>query len=260
MTDSLLLNITLLLYLGSLFIFIAYQLLRTEFLSSIALTLFFSGALTNLATIILRGVIANRVPFSNTYETLVLFAFLMVIIYLAISFKTDKNKTLLTGNIIFIILLIALASFFINDPKPLVPALKSNWLTIHVLFCIISYSAFAVGFIRALIFIVFKEYKMSEEKFEIINRIIITGYTFLILGITTGSIWGEAAWGSYWNWDPKETWSLITFLIYTIYFHLKTSNKLETKYLSIIIIIGFCFILFTYFGVNYLLTGLHSYT
>ena len=259
MSDSFILNISLLLYVLSLFALIAYHMIKGSLYCKIALILSGCAVIANLAAIITRGVIADRLPFSNTYETLILFAFLIAVIYILVLFKTDNNKLILTGSIILIILLIALSSFFCSDPEPLIPALRSNWLAIHVLFCIISYASFAIGFVRAIIFIILKEYNNEKNNFNIINNIIVIGYTFLALGITTGSVWGEAAWGSYWNWDPKEIWSLITFIIYTIYLHLKISDKLSTRFLSILVISGFGLILFTYFGVNYLLMGLHSY-
>lgn len=259
MPETLLLNISLLFYILTLFALIAFHLSKKVLVSKGAVYLYSSGIIFNLSAIVMRGVSAQRVPFSNTFETLILFALLVAVLYYVFLFKTDKNKLLLTGTTVLVIVLIALSSFFSCEPKPLVPALRSNWLTIHVLFCIISYAAFGVGFVKAIIFIILKEYKKDNASFNSLNNIIVIGYSFLVLGITTGSVWGEAAWGSYWNWDPKEIWSLITFLIYTIYFHLKLQEKFSQRFLSILLIAGFGFILFTYFGVNYLLMGLHSY-
>lgn len=260
MTDSMFLNFALVMYIMSLFVLVGFHLLKKPVLGKAGNFLFTCGALCNLGSIIMRGIIAERLPFSNTYETLILFSFLMAALYTICLIKNDSSRGLLTGTVLFMIILLGLSSFFNAEPKPLVPALRSNWLAIHVLFCIISYAAFAIASIRAIVYLLKKEYKDSENSFDSIHNIIIIGYTFLTLGIVTGSIWGEAAWGSYWNWDPKEVWSLITFLMYTIYLHLRLTGKLSQKYLCIFAFSGFTVILFTYFGVNYLLTGLHAYS
>lgn len=260
MTDTMLLNFSLFLYTLSLFVLIGYHLSGISYLKTLTYISITCGLILNLSSIVTRGIISKTVPLSNTYETIILFALLIAIIYLVMILKSDTNLILLTGCLIFIIILLALSSLFDSQPKPLVPALRSNWLTIHVLFCFISYSSFAIASIRSIIYLILREYRdVKENKFELINKLIVIGYTFLVLGIVTGSIWGESAWGSYWNWDPKETWSLITLLIYTIYCHLKLSKTVSHKVLSVIAIAGFIFILFTYFGINYLLVGLHSY-
>lgn len=217
-----------------------------------------AGIISNTASIISRGIVSGHIPMSNTYETLVLLSWLVAIIYLFF-WKADKEKFLATGCSLLIVIIIAVASFVNDVPRPLVPALQSNWLTIHVLFCFISYAAFAISFITSLIHLIFFNKKLSLDFGAITYKTILFGYAFLILGITTGSVWGEQAWGSYWSWDPKETWSLITFLIYTLYLHTNNLASWNDKKRSLLSIAGFLFIVFTYFGVNFLLAGLHSY-
>ncbi|HBN27082.1 MAG TPA: c-type cytochrome biogenesis protein CcsB, partial [Desulfobacteraceae bacterium] len=93
---------------------------------------------------------------------------------------------------------------------------------------------------------------------ELTHQMIMFGFLFLSIGIITGAVWANSAWGSYWSWDPKETWSLITWFVYAILLHARLMKGWRGKRIAIISIIGFCAVIFTYFGVNYL-PGLHSY-
>ena len=94
---------------------------------------------------------------------------------------------------------------------------------------------------------------------ELSYQMVVIGFLMLTLGIITGSVWANSAWGSYWSWDPKETWSLITWLVYAALLHSRLMRGWKGKKLAILSIIGFISVLFTYFGVNYILAGLHSY-
>lgn len=153
--------------------------------------------------------------------------------------------------------------------QPLLPALKSNWLIAHVITCFIGYAAFAIAFALSAMYV----YKTSgPETAESIrskipdpivldqlnHQMVMLGFLFLTAGIITGAVWANSAWGRYWGWDPKETWSLITWLIYATLLHARLMRGWRGKRVAIFSIIGFGAVLFTYFGVN-LLPGLHSY-
>ena len=154
--------------------------------------------------------------------------------------------------------------------QPLIPALKSNWLISHVITCFFGYAAFGVSFGLSIMYLVKR--LDSPEKRNIFLRLIpsqgilddlnyqmiVIGFLMLTLGIITGSVWAHSAWGSYWSWDPKETWSLITWLIYAAVIHSRMVRGWNEKKLAILSMAGFFCVLFTYFGVNYL-AGLHSY-
>ncbi|MGC8720415.1 MAG: c-type cytochrome biogenesis protein CcsB, partial [Thermodesulforhabdaceae bacterium] len=150
--------------------------------------------------------------------------------------------------------------------QPLIPALKSNWLIAHVITCFLGYAAFAVSFGTSLAYIVKAKYgdagliKVLPDlrSLEKINRqVIIFGFMWLTVGILTGAIWADSAWGSYWSWDPKETWSLITWLVYASVLH--AYRNWSGQRIAILSILGFGCVIFTYLGVNFLLSGLHSY-
>lgn len=150
------------------------------------------------------------------------------------------------------------------------PALKSYWLVFHVITAILAYGAFAVSFGLGLMYLLKTYYEENVLKVElrlppamILNelsyKIIIFGFSFLTLVIITGAIWANYAWGTYWSWDPKETWSLITWIIYAGYLHARLMLEWKGKRVAWLAILGFVAVLFTFFGVNYLLPGLHSY-
>lgn len=256
-TYNMFLNLTLAFNLIASILFWLSIIFNKNLAAKVASICFLSGLICNTIAIVLRWLAVNHLPFANTFETLMLFSFLLGVTCLFL-WKTDKNKLIATGCSMLIVILTGLTSFAGDTQAPLVPALKSNWLAIHVLFCFISYAAFTVSFITSLIHLLIRA-KTGIDFGTITYKLIIFGYTFLILGITSGSVWGNQAWGSYWNWDPKETWALITLLVYTVYLHITHIEGINEKIRSLLPVIGFIFIIITYFGVNYLLAGLHSY-
>ena len=149
------------------------------------------------------------------------------------------------------------------------PALKSNWLGFHVSTAIISYGAFGVSFAIALVFLFrdkaapgsfFDTHIPSKEKLDMIEyRSVSMGILFLTFCIITGAIWAERAWGSYWSWDPKETWSLVTWIVYAVYLHLRLHRGWKGKTAAVFAAAGFVCVIFTYIGVNTFLPGIHSY-
>jgi ABC-type transport system involved in cytochrome c biogenesis permease subunit len=145
--------------------------------------------------------------------------------------------------------------------QPLIPALQSNWLHIHVFTCFIAYAAFAVSFLAGLFSIFnWKSVMPPEERLEELNyRSVMVGFPMLSAGILTGAVWAHYAWGSYWSWDPKETWSLITWIFYALFLHARFARGWKGRRIALLSIIGFASVIFTYFGVNFILSGLHSY-
>jgi len=146
---------------------------------------------------------------------------------------------------------------------PLVPALQSNWLLLHVSVIMLAYAALALSFLASAVHLAAyrgrpdHEAAMSLDRFN--TRAMGLGYLLLTAGIALGAVWANEAWGSYWSWDPKETWSLITWLVYTSAIHLRRTHHWRGQRMAWFSVIGFAFVLFTYFGVNYLMSSLHSY-
>ncbi len=205
----------------------------------------------------MRWQIAARPPFSNMFESLVIFSWAIAVVSLFIDIKYRiKNIAALTA--LMSLLAIGYASLLDKEIAPLLPALKSNWLTIHVLTCFVGYAGLTAAFVSSAVLLCRKK---EDEKLDIISyKMISFGFLFLTLGIITGAVWANSAWGTYWSWDPKETWSLVTWFVYAIYLHVRFRKGWKGKAAAWIAVIGFLAMLFTYFGVNYLLAGLHSYT
>lgn len=206
--------------------------------------------------IIMRWSIAGRPPFSNMFESLVVFSWA---ISLGVIFIDVKYRIAIVTAFSALLGLIVLGSASLLDSTvaPLMPALKSNWLTIHVLTCLIGYAALAIAFVTSITVLVKKDIAVVDL---LSYKLIAFGFLFLTLGIITGSVWANSAWGTYWSWDPKETWSLITWFIYAAYLHVRYTKGWQGTKAAWFSVVGFLSVLFTYFGVNYLLSGLHSYS
>ncbi len=218
-----------------------------------------AGGLLNLSAIIVRTIIAGRLPLSNGIEFILWFTGITLILYLLFEARVRVKSA--GGVVMLIITLLAIAVAVLGKGQlavasPLMPALKSPWLTVHVITAAIAYAAFALAAGLAGFQLTKAGEKIAENT---VYRVVAGGFVMLSLTIVLGAIWAEQAWGSYWTWDPKETWSLVTWLIYALYLHLQLRYKWDRKVSSILVIVGFVLVLFTFFGVNYLLPGLHSY-
>jgi cytochrome c-type biogenesis protein CcsB len=249
-----------------------------------------------------RWIVAGYFPLSNLYESLLFLTWLLLTIYLYIETKT---KSKLIGSILIPVAL--LISGFANltlspemqKASPLVPALQSNWLMMHVSMMLLSYGTLIVGSLLCILFLVISRYKevdlklMDDSSLPLYNimldyyeaklvapsneiselgklkllqsldnwsyRIIGLGFPFLTIGIISGGVWANEAWGSYWSWDPKETWALITWLVFATYLHARITKGWGGKKTAILGGLGFFVIWVCYLGVNFLGKGLHSY-
>lgn len=278
MDSSQLLGITTFTYLLSTLLYVAIFVFKTEKLG-VAATLFTAIALLiQTAGLVLRWVESYQMgighaPLTNMYESVVFFAWTIVILYLIIEWKF-KTRVIGAFALPFAFLAMAYASFSgeINkEISPLVPALQSNWLIAHVVTCFIGYAAFAVaaglggmyllknrtaGISSSSILDTLPPLKVLDD---ITHKTMVFGFIWLSAGIITGAIWANSAWGTYWSWDPKETWSLITWFLYAITLHARYTRGWGGTRIAWLAVIGFISVIFTYYGVNFLLSGLHSY-
>jgi ABC-type transport system involved in cytochrome c biogenesis permease subunit len=240
---------------SAIFYFIGY---RNVLLQKTGFWLCMAGLASNLSILISRVSLSGRLPLVNGYEFLLSFTFITVLMYVIYEIRTSRKNAggiVMLLNALLILSIILLMPQQIGQTAPLMPALKSPWLTVHVITAVIAYSAFTLA---AGIAIIQLRHAVKEED-TFIYRITASGFAMLSLSIVLGAIWAEQVWGSYWTWDPKETWALITWIIYAIYLHLHRQRDWRGNKARILIIAGFILVLFTFFGVNYLLPGLHSY-
>lgn len=219
--------------------------------------LFITAGITSVSVYIgLRWQLAGRPPLSNMFESLVIFSWAIGWVLIFVDLKY-RSKSIAALAALMSLLSLGYASLLDKEIVPLLPALKSNWLAIHVLTCFIGYAALTVAFVSSVILLIKKKDEVNLD--AISYKMTAFGFLFLTLGIISGSVWANSAWGTYWSWDPKETWSLITWFIYAIYLHTRLRKGWKGKKAAWLSVIGFAAMLFTYFGVNYLLSGLHSY-
>lgn len=264
-----------------------------------------------------RWIVAGYFPLSNLYESLLFLTWILLTIYLYIEFKT-KSKLLGAVLLPIALLINGFANLTLSaemqKSSPLVPALQSNWLMMHVSMMMLSYATLIIGSLFCILFLVLS--KLQEVDLQLVDeysslvfynnifdyyeakifskekilpestntkisleqdiqeiaflkllksldnwsyRIIGLGFPFLTIGIIAGGVWANEAWGSYWSWDPKETWALITWLVFATYLHARITKGWKGKKTAILGGLGFFVIWICYLGVNFLGKGLHSY-
>ena len=279
MNSSILLSITTFGYLLCTLLYLSGVVFRFK-------PLMVSGSFAGLAVLVIQtgGILLRwresyelgfgHAPLSNLYESLVFAAWAIMLIYLVLESRS-KQRAIGVFPSLFAFLAMAYASFSMSiDSKiqPLVPALKSNWLIAHVIACFLGYAAFAVSAGISILYLAKRTstanprpkgllsiFPESKQLDELNYQMILFGFLWLSLGIITGSVWANSAWGTYWSWDPKETWSLITWFIYAAVLHARAMQGWRGSRVAWLSLLGFGCVLFTYFGVNFLLSGLHSY-
>ncbi|MBN2535894.1 MAG: cytochrome c biogenesis protein CcsA [Spirochaetales bacterium] len=188
--------------------------------------------------------------------------FLIVLCFIQFSKKVNSTPyfPLISGILVIFLLVFTVVPGIYRDVSRPVPILKSLWLILHVTFSVIGEAFFFLAFITSVLLLVSKTTNKINQYDTLTSLFTIAGFFFFTTGaLIFGAIWAQQAWGSYWSWDPKETWALITGLVYTLYLHLKYIRKVKTKFLAFVSIGGFIFTLFTLFGVSCFFKGFHSY-
>ena len=226
----------------------------------------------------LRWLISGYFPLSNLYESLLFLDWCLLFILIVAETKT---RTKLLGAVVLPItlLIISFASLILptqmQEAAPLVPALQSNWLMMHVSMMMLSYATLILGSLLSILFLVVQKFttnsskiqqNLAQTKIQLLENIdtwsyrtIGLGFPFLTIGIIAGAVWANEAWGSYWSWDPKETWALITWLIFAAYIHARLTKGWVGEKAALLGSIGFVIVWICYLGVNFLGQGLHSY-
>ena len=239
-------------------------------------------------TLLIRWIEEKYFPLSNLYESLIFLSWGISSIHL---FVESKTKSRLIGSIatpiVFFLSGFSSLTLPIEMQKalPLVPSLQSNWLMMHVSMMMISYATLIIGSLLSILYLAFFNFlaKKNNDDFQIENtnlsvlskntskisllqtvdvwsyRIFGLGFPFLTIGIISGAVWANEAWGSYWSWDPKETWALITWLVFAIYLHSRLLKGWQGQKAAALGSCGFFVIWICYLGVNFLGKGLHSY-
>jgi len=270
-------SIAMFVYVIAFACYLLFVVTKQQRIGSVAFGVILIGFFIHLAGLLVRWWETHAtgygyIPLANMYESLIFFSWAIVLVYLIVDIRYHQRTI---GVIASSLAAIAIAATSLvpgvtSDIRPLIPALQSNWLAIHVITCFLGYAAFAIAFGVSVAYMTQSKRESSPHGpiswlpssgtlDEINYKSIVIGFPLLTLGIITGAAWASYAWGSYWSWDPKETWSLITWFIYAAFLHARYTRAWRGKKTAMLSIAGFCAVLFTYVGVNFLLAGLHSY-
>ncbi len=267
------------LYVGAAFTYFLALFTRTEYIGKIASVLVWSATAFGLAGMFARwresyliNVDYGHIPVSNLYEVFILFSVITALIYL---FYEGRFKTRALGG--FVMLVISAAVGFLlwytfdrgaNVIQPLVPALNSYWMKIHVPANFVGYGAFAIAAMISIAYLIKLRLGGDGErdllpKLEIMDDLmyksIALGFGFFTVATILGAMWAAEAWGGYWSWDPKETWALIVWLNYAAWLHLRLTKGWRGAPMAWWSVIGLFITTFAFLGVNMFLSGLHSY-
>jgi cytochrome c-type biogenesis protein CcsB len=237
--------------------------------SNIAMGLLFLGFVAHTAGLALRWYISGHAPWSDGYESMIYIAWATILagfIYAKSSPIAMSATAILAG----IILFVAHLSWMDPQITNLLPVLKSYWLTIHVAIITASYGFLGLGALIGFINLIFMIIASEKNKVSLMVKIkeltyinektLIVGLILLTIGNFLGGVWANESWGRYWGWDPKETWALVTILVYSFVVHMRFIPALNTIYtFNLAAVVGFSSVIMTYFGVNFYLSGLHSY-
>jgi cytochrome c-type biogenesis protein CcsB len=264
-------NVTIALYCCATLAYLMYLIRTTPAVATWANRLVIAGFAAHFLSTVHRFNSAGHIPITNMHESLSFFS--LVIVGAFILFERKYRVTILGSFILpLALLMIVTSSAFPAAIRELNPALRSNWLWFHTIMAFISYAAFTIAFGTAVIYLIQQHFLKTKrlgslfQKLPSLNtlddinyRCLTIGFPLLTVAIISGAIWAEKAWGTYWSWDPKETWSLITWFIYAALLHGRMTTGWRGKRAALLSIAGFLIMLFTFIGVNLWMTGLHSY-
>lgn len=233
-----------------------------ERLFLIVLVLLFVGQTIGIG---FYGYASDRIPLSNVYETMLFLSWCIALITLLLQ---KKFKIVVPFGFLFSVFTLLVALFGLRNSQitPLMPVLRSPILSVHVSCVILSYAFFAFTAINGLLAIALhvkdkSAYASSIGSLTVLSKVMLYPATFLLgIGIFLGAVWANISWGCYWSWDPKETWALITFLLYAGAFHSESVSRFnKPMFFHIYMIVALATVLMTYFGVNLFLGGMHAY-
>ena len=281
-----------LLFFGMIMYWISLYIPKNNLVFKISRCIVFLSNILFTITLFSRWVGEGYFPLSNLYESLIFLSWSISTIQLLIETKTQSRLIgAISTPLIFLISGFSSLTLPVEMQKalPLVPSLQSNWLMMHVSMMMVSYATLIVGSLLSILYLAFIAFNKKENTSVIVEvipstvgtstinsnsysklsllqtvdiwsyRIIGLGFPFLTIGIISGAVWANEAWGSYWSWDPKETWALITWLVFAIYLHARLIKGWQGQKAALVGSCGFFVIWICYLGVNFLGKGLHSY-
>lgn len=245
---------------------------RIELFGRMGVAIALIAALANVVGVILRGVAADRAPWGNMYEFTITAMAFIAIAFLVLAMRWQMRwlglpvaLLLAVGNGVAVTVLYV-------DVAPLVPALHSIWFIIHIVAAAISGAAFNIGGLASILYLIRQRLERTEKvtgyltklphssKLDVLSyRMLAFGFPLWTFTVAAGAVWAEYAWGRFWGWDPKETWALVTWVIYACYLHARSTAGWKGAPAAWISVLGLVSFWFNFIGVNLLFSGLHSY-
>lgn len=269
--ETFLFELTLIFYLAATIVGIIELFKGRKITSHIMLFLVGAGFALHTANILYRYVAAGHIPITNFHESTSFFSWSIILIFFLLQFRY-KVKILSSFVMPVVLLLMLSSSMLSSEIRPLSPVLQSYWLTIHTVIAFLGNAAFALAFGVGTMYLIQEHHVKSKhlgglfarlpslQTLDELNyRLITMGFPLLTLAIITGSLWAESAWGSFWRWDPREVWSLVSWFIYAIILHARLVAGWRGKRAAILSIAGFLTILIAFFGIKLLHKGLHVF-
>lgn len=269
---AVLLDTALLLYSFASVFYLWSILGGTDRLKRVASALAALGLLVHGVTIADICLRLHRVALTNLAESLMFVAWALVAIYLVIERKYRIAALGAFATLAGLCLLVVASALPRSVNTTLLPALQSHWSVIHITSSLFGYASFTLAFGAAIVYAI-QERMLKTKRITVLQKhlpsldvadhlaykMVSLGFPMLTLGIITGALWAQSAWNSYWNWDPKETWSLITWLVYAAYLHVRIVSHWRGKWANRLLIAGFLCVLATFFGANLFGHGMHKY-
>jgi len=268
-TGAVLFQVAFGVYLAATVCYAIHLIGRRASVGKAATILLAGGWLLHTGSLVVRTIAASRPPFLNLYEYVLSLTWGVVLVYLVLEWKT-KSREIGAFTMPLVTLFAYLAIRLPTEVNPTMPALRSIWRVPHIVTAILAYASFGIAFGLSVMYLIRERGQGNEKSFwatrlpalkvldQTVYRLIAFGFVMQTALLITGAVWAQFAWGRYWGWDPKETWALITWLIYAVFLHTRTTMGWKGRKSAIMIIIGFAAMIFTLFGVN-ALGGLHSY-
>jgi cytochrome c-type biogenesis protein CcsB len=246
---------------------------RAERVGRLALPLFTLGVLFHLGAVVARGVAADRVPWGNMFEFAIVGALVAAGAFLVLQRKYEVGylgvwvSAVVLGVVGFAVTVLS------TEAGPLVPALRSTWLVIHVFAAILATALFTLGAVVSLLYLVADRLasrtgRVGASAARIPDRAALDQLAFRLhavafpiwtFAVMAGAVWAQYAWGRYWGWDPKETWAFVSWVVYAAYLHARVTAGWKGRRAAVIALAGYATMLFNFIGVNIFLTGFHSY-
>lgn len=240
---------------------------RRRGLESAGFVLALAALAPHTTAVILRWALSDHLPMGSRYELNLVGTWLAMLVLLGLGLLVPRTRLIVAGGLPPILLALGLGITSWKGIEPLSPAYDSYWLVVHVVFAFLSFGCFVASFSAAVFYLIEdagRRHRFSgrlpplKELEELSYRLVVAGFILEAVMIATGAIWANDLWGSYWSWDPVEVWSLVSFLVYAVYLHLRTFTGWRGRRSAIVAVLGLVFVFLSFWGVQWLVPTVHD--